>query len=259
MTLLRLIRNATALGLVLVPLTTLAQEAAEPARESVLSAQSVWESIGVLHPAMVHFPVALLTVAAMFIVLGWVFKKISPDVVFYSLLFGALSSIVATALGWSFSPYEGYGVWNKEFDSGNFETITSVAVFYHRWSGVLLTALACLAALLAIIARFKEGEPRKLNFWWKSMTLASALLVAIVGHQGGELVYGEEFYHEAIDLALYGPKEIEPAKIEIPPHTAGATVDFVTQVAPIFEATCISCHGPEKDKGDLRLHTKDDA
>ena len=34
---------------------------------------------------------------------------------------------------------------------------------------------------------------------------------------------------------------------------AGAAVDFVTQVQPILENTCIRCHGPEKPKGKLRL------
>ncbi|MDZ4289182.1 MAG: c-type cytochrome domain-containing protein, partial [Prosthecobacter sp.] len=38
-----------------------------------------------------------------------------------------------------------------------------------------------------------------------------------------------------------------------------AKVDFNTQVKPILEAACTHCHGTEKDKGDFRLHTKEDA
>ena len=38
---------------------------------------------------------------------------------------------------------------------------------------------------------------------------------------------------------------------------AAPKVDFVTQVKPIFEATCIGCHGPDKDKGDYRMDTKE--
>jgi formylglycine-generating enzyme required for sulfatase activity len=34
------------------------------------------------------------------------------------------------------------------------------------------------------------------------------------------------------------------------------TVDFRVSVKPILEATCLSCHGPEKPKGDLRLDTR---
>ena len=33
-------------------------------------------------------------------------------------------------------------------------------------------------------------------------------------------------------------------------------VDFVTQVQPLLETTCVRCHGPEKPKGGLRLDNK---
>jgi len=33
-------------------------------------------------------------------------------------------------------------------------------------------------------------------------------------------------------------------------------VDFLTEVYPIFEAHCIECHGPQKQKGSLRLDTR---
>ena len=36
-------------------------------------------------------------------------------------------------------------------------------------------------------------------------------------------------------------------------------VDFSKQIKPILEQRCIECHGVDKDKGDLRLHTKDSA
>lgn len=36
-------------------------------------------------------------------------------------------------------------------------------------------------------------------------------------------------------------------------------VDFAKEVAPIFEATCIRCHGPAKQKGKLRLDSKEAA
>lgn len=32
-------------------------------------------------------------------------------------------------------------------------------------------------------------------------------------------------------------------------------IDFSKQIKPILEKNCVSCHGPEKDKGKLRLHT----
>lgn len=36
-------------------------------------------------------------------------------------------------------------------------------------------------------------------------------------------------------------------------------VDFVKQVQPILETSCVRCHNPEKHKNDLRLDNKADA
>jgi len=38
---------------------------------------------------------------------------------------------------------------------------------------------------------------------------------------------------------------------------ASAAVDFEKQVLPIFQDRCFECHGPDKDKADLRLDTKE--
>ncbi len=40
---------------------------------------------------------------------------------------------------------------------------------------------------------------------------------------------------------------------------AAGKIDFASQVKPILEAACVHCHGTEKDKGDFRLHTLEDA
>jgi mono/diheme cytochrome c family protein len=40
------------------------------------------------------------------------------------------------------------------------------------------------------------------------------------------------------------------------PAMADTKVDFVKQIQPIFEKSCYKCHGPEKQKGGLRLDDK---
>src|SRR2546422_9014763 len=37
---------------------------------------------------------------------------------------------------------------------------------------------------------------------------------------------------------------------------AAGKVDFALDVKPILESACLSCHGPEKPNGDLRLDTR---
>lgn len=41
--------------------------------------------------------------------------------------------------------------------------------------------------------------------------------------------------------------------------TAHAEVDFVRQVKPILESTCVHCHGEKQQKGDYRLDTREEA
>lgn len=41
--------------------------------------------------------------------------------------------------------------------------------------------------------------------------------------------------------------------------SAQTKVDFMTEVKPIIEATCIGCHGAKDDKGGYRMHTKAEA
>ncbi len=47
------------------------------------------------------------------------------------------------------------------------------------------------------------------------------------------------------------------AGIAIQAQAADAKVDFITEVKPIFEATCMGCHNEEKSKGDYRMDQRD--
>ena len=49
----------------------------------------------------------------------------------------------------------------------------------------------------------------------------------------------------------FTPKKAEPAK----PLTAAQKADYAKVIQPMFEAHCVSCHGPKKEKGKLRLDT----
>ena len=40
------------------------------------------------------------------------------------------------------------------------------------------------------------------------------------------------------------------------PADAGRTIDYAAEIRPVFAASCVKCHGPEKQQGDLRLDLK---
>ena len=147
----------------------------------------VWDAQGFLHPATVHFPIALFLLGAGFVVLGWKWPAIGTQIPLACLIIGALTSIAATLMGWSFAVERGYGGWNR-FDAPMWEK----EVFWHRWSAVILTVLSVFFAILALLAIKKDSK--KLRFSWKLGLLICAAISGAVGHQGGEMSYGKDFY-----------------------------------------------------------------
>ena len=48
-------------------------------------------------------------------------------------------------------------------------------------------------------------------------------------------------------------KKVDTSKL--PPAAGQAGVTFAKDIKPLFEKSCVKCHGPEKQKGKLRLDT----
>jgi len=59
------------------------------------------------------------------------------------------------------------------------------------------------------------------------------------------------FSAATLAAATYTPKKPEPVK----PLTAAQKADFTKVIQPMLDAHCVSCHGPKKEKGKLRLDT----
>ncbi len=170
-------------------------------------AERVWAFQGYLHPATVHFPIAMLLVGALFVVLGLKWPTLGTQVPVACLVIGGLGSVVATAMGWSFATEMGYGSWTKvDFDS---------EVFWHRWSGVVLTLMS--VGLIVIMAMaFWKDSPR-LMATWKVGLVVAAIIVGLVGHQGGDLNYGKDFYPKAFRILLgsEGKAVTTPTQVEV--------------------------------------------
>jgi hypothetical protein len=61
----------------------------------------------------------------------------------------------------------------------------------------------------------------------------------------------------AFVAASLGATAQDPPVQEPPAPPAAEKVDFEKQIAPLFLARCIECHGPKEQKGDLRLDAKE--
>lgn len=61
----------------------------------------------------------------------------------------------------------------------------------------------------------------------------------------------------AFVLATSASAKLTPEQVKSLPPPANHPVNFTTEVKPIFEASCIKCHGRGKDKGGFRIDNRE--
>ncbi len=134
----------------------------------------VW--LGKFHPAAVHFPIALLLVAALAELISMRFNPaFFRDAARFSLWVGAVGAVGAAILGWL---YGGFRLTDAE-------TILTI----HRWNGTGIAALALLT--LWMQERRVRTLPARSGLYRASL-FVTALLVGLNGYLGGLMVYGPE-------------------------------------------------------------------
>ena len=142
--------------------------------------QLLYEIAGLLHPVLLHFPVALLIGGAIFALFGFRGESPMSDAAYYCLWLAALTGILACVSGWSFAEHKSYPAWNNPFD---FEKSIDV----HRWGGILVSVLAFLLALVASGSR--RRDPYGTGAFWKLSLMLLAVLTGYVAHHGGKLTH----------------------------------------------------------------------
>jgi uncharacterized membrane protein len=192
----------------------------------------------------VHFPVALLTIVLVVESLRWLRKRTTPDPTLTLItVFAALSAVVATVMGWA-------QAGGMDFAGEQAELVT-----VHRWLGVATAAMSVLVAALALSLQLLN-RPRLRGAYLAALVI-TVLGVSAAGHYGGMLVHGPDYIPSALPpwmrgappkLAYAGPTRDKP----------GAPVDFAREVEPLFKKVCYECHNEDKQKGDLRMDSRED-
>jgi uncharacterized membrane protein len=135
--------------------------------------------LGKFHPATVHFPIALLTAAAIAELLRMAAGKPAFDAISrYCVWFGALTAVAAGVLGW--------------FRAGFRPTDASWVMMTHRWLGTSTAVCASLALVLSELSR--RPDRRRIRVCFRVALLVVALLVSITGFFGGAVVFGLDHY-----------------------------------------------------------------
>jgi len=181
--------------------------------------------LGPFHPVLVHLPIGILLLACLFqwLVLRDAYKKLEPAIgiaLFWGMIFAILSCITGYLLSQT-GDYEGDLVNN------------------HQWLGISVAIVSIVQYYL-----YKRSVNAGFARW---LALILFLLIIITGHLGGSLTHGSGYLAEGLHSGDKGGAALKP----IPNiQEAGLYADVVQ---PLFQNRCYNCHGPNKQKGKLRL------
>jgi uncharacterized membrane protein len=132
--------------------------------------------IGRFHPLLVHFPIALILIAAIAELIclatrspGW------HTVAVANVRAGAAFAAASAGAGWVLA------------SSHIIEA--SSALEWHRWLGLI----AAIAAIMAALMTVKIDHIRKWPGLYRVALFSAAAFVAVAGHFGAVLVWGADF------------------------------------------------------------------
>jgi uncharacterized membrane protein len=134
---------------------------------------SIPEFIGRFHPVLVHLPIGILLLAAIFQLLSVKEKFRSLEAaVGVTLLLGMLSAIASCVSGFLLSKTDDYD---------------EALIFKHQWFGISV-------AVISIVAWFLHNRKNEQIKWLMGIMI---LLIVITGHLGGSITHGSDY------LAVY--------------------------------------------------------
>ncbi|MBO6513240.1 MAG: hypothetical protein JJ974_04670 [Phycisphaerales bacterium] len=196
------------------------------------------EFIGRTHLVVLHFPIALIVVAA--VVELW--RKFAIKDRAYApsaagslmFLFALLGTVVSVVTGLVLG-----------FDGGQ-------RVDLHRILGIVSGALMVVTWFVWISAMRPES---KSGTAYLVMLCMSALSIGAAGHFGGELTHGEGFLTKPLK-EMVGMEEDQLALDAEALGVSRASAEvFELKVLPIMNRACVECHGPDEAEDDIRLDT----
>ena len=186
--------------------------------------------IGRFHPLVVHFPIALFLLVPILEIVGrsarFTYLRLSVKFV---LALATVGATTAAILGWCLARSGGY--------SGRLIT-------QHMWGGVVLSIICWVCCLLRV-------RLRELGVTYAIALALGVGLVAWTGYRGGQLSLGPNHLTEHMPDGLRNLLRLDHSRATS--ASADPSTFYGARIQPIFTARCITCHGEDKHKGNLRL------
>ncbi|MEO1698163.1 MAG: c-type cytochrome domain-containing protein [Planctomycetota bacterium] len=204
------------------------------------------EFAGRLHPLVLHLPIGLLVAVALAELAAARRRELAPMRTLLHAVLGA-SAALAALTGWRLGLEAGH---------------PASLLDDHRTLGIASACAASVTAAFALLGRSANAARARVGF-----LAVTGLLFAAAGHRGGMMTHGARFLSGAAPpwlAPLVGPEAPPPVDappvrerrgtVESPPgEPSELPTPALAEVADAFRASCVECHGPEKQKGGLRL------
>ena len=192
--------------------------------------------LGSFHVIILHFPLVLVMIVA---VMEMIWHRNGGDelrrIIYRMTQFTAVSTLLTVGLGILL-------VRPGEYDGQVMEEHRNYGL------GVMWVSVVAMGLLTweyhKVSARLRNG--------FRGLLVMMIIMMPIVGHSGGTMTHGSEFFLKNAPASIKNWLEGEPEK-----GTNGEGNSLWSEVWPILEARCIKCHGPDKDKGDLRVDDRE--
>jgi uncharacterized membrane protein len=188
--------------------------------------------LGRFHPVLVHLPIGGLVLLGVLELLAKIsrFKGAAQS---NHLILGltAAASVTAALLGWMLSQAGGYDPQLLQ---------------WHKWTGFAVAATCTVTYLLSRLGRLRA---------YRLSLLATLSVLVVASHLGASITHGRDFltrYAPGPLRSLFWGSAGAPAAHSTGPDPLQPRV-FADVVRPILLQRCSACHGPEKQKADLRV------
>ncbi|MHA4810984.1 c-type cytochrome domain-containing protein [Flavitalea flava] len=207
------------------------------------------EFFGRFHPVLVHLPIGILLMGLLLKVLSRYPKfGISDAVIKLVFIAGLFSALVSSLTGYLLS-------LSGEYDES--------LVAWHKWMGLGVCLISVVALLdltnnqqknkdaggLVNNAGFLgNGKDKSRKLISGALSVLLLILITVTGHLGGSLTHGSDYLTSALN-GQAGPATV----IHKPIPDIQQAIVYRDIISPVLEANCYSCHGPQKQKGKLRL------
>ena len=192
--------------------------------ESRLSIPPFVQTIGRMHPLLLHFPIVLV-ILCIFWELFSGFKKSTTaeqeNIGDGLLLLASITSVIVALMGLLLSKESGY---KQEI------------VAWHKWGGIVMSLL-CFAWY-----SFRK-EIRRVKTALVLITISSIGVIIFTGHLGADITHGDNFLLAPVTKDKQAPIVLFEDAIV-----------YANMVQPILNAKCISCHNPKKANRGKHRH-----